>query len=179
MRTWHLSLVAALAFAACAGVTTNAQLAPGANLAQYRTYGWAPRGDQPETLADQAVRSSLEQSLAQRGIVPATQGAPDFLVDYHAKTQQRVEVSPGMGPWGFYGYGGWGGWNYPAVSSYTEGTLIVDFIDPRTRQIFWRGTASAAVNNPANPDMNKIANAVTQLMQKYPTQVAATPREQM
>jgi hypothetical protein len=171
MRRWKLSLVAVLSLCACAGVSTEARMAPGTNLAQYRTFAWAPRTQQTQSLADQAIRSSLEQDLAQKGIVQATQGPPEFYVAYHTKTRQETDV--GYYGWGYYGMG------YPAFDTYEVGTLVVDFVDPRTRQVFWRGTASATVENPDNPDPNRIANAVNQLMQKYPSQVASAPRPQM
>jgi hypothetical protein len=171
MRT-TLLLGALLALPACAGVSTETRLSPGVNVAQYRTFAFVPRnGGQPETLADQTIRSAIVQDLSQKGIVMANASPPEFLVDYHAKTQQRVEIQPGY-------YGGWG-WTYPDVNTYTEGTLIVDFIDPATRQIFWRGTASGVVAHPDNPDPIRIDKAVSKLVQKYPAQVAAMPRPQM
>jgi hypothetical protein len=171
MKT-RLLLAAMLALPACAGVSTNTRLAPGVDLAQYRTFAFVPRTtEQPETLADQTIRSSIAQNLGQKGIVFATSSPPDFLVDYHAKTQQRVEMRQGY-------YGGLG-WTYPDINSYTEGTLIVDFIDPATHQIFWRGTASAVVAHSDNPDPSRIDHAVAKLVRDYPSQVAAVRRPQM
>jgi hypothetical protein len=169
-RLTRFLLMSLLAVAACAGITTNAIVAPGANLSRYQTYGWAaqPAG-QAQTIGEQQVRAALERDLAQKGLTPATNGSPDFLVAFHAKQQQRIEATPGYG-WGY----GWGG--FPDVTTYTEGTLIVDFIDPKTNQVFWRGTASAVLNNPNNPDPQKIDKAVSKLVQQYPTQMASTSR---
>jgi hypothetical protein len=162
-----------LALAACSGISTQVRVAPGTNLAAYRTFAWAPRSAGfTDTLADQTIRSSLQQDLAQRGIMPAAPGElPDFLISYHTSAQQRTQVSPGMG-YPYY----WGG-SFPYVTTYTEGTLIVDFADARTRQVFWRGTASAVLSHPQNPDPNKIATAVSKMIDQYPTLVAATPRQ--
>src|SRR5262245_42231723 len=53
-------LAAALLASGCAGVTVSSNTAPGANLQKYRTFAWlTPPAEQPVTLADQEVKSSL------------------------------------------------------------------------------------------------------------------------
>jgi Domain of unknown function (DUF4136) len=157
----------------CSGISTTVQTSPGVNLASYRTFAWAPHAPgKPENLGDQAIRSSLQQNLAGRNIVPAAPGQPpDFYVAYQTATHEKTQVYYGGYPY-YYGY-------YPSVSTYTEGTLIVDFIDPRSHQVFWRGTASAVVDHPDNPDPGKIAKAVQKLIDRYPAQLAATERPRM
>ncbi len=174
MKTWPLFVVSAAALAAgCASVSTHATTAPGANLARYQTYAWAeePAGA-VQTPADQQIRASIAQALGQKGMTTAPPGTrPDFLVAYQTAAQEKVNVVEN-GPW-YHGY------RSRDVESYTEGTLIVDFIDPATRQVFWRGTASSVVEHPDNPNPRKIAEAVAKLMKKYPGEVAATPRPAM
>jgi hypothetical protein len=175
-RIWAAALLCAVG---CAGVTTTASMAPATPVERYRTYGWfkAPSGA-PESLAEQEMRAALERSLAQKGLTPATNGPPDFLISYHSKQQQRVQVTPGYGyGWG-YGWGyRWGG--FPDVTTYTEGTLVVDFIDPSTNQVFWRGTAQRVVEHPENPNPQHIDKAVAKLVNQYPSQLASTPRQRM
>jgi hypothetical protein len=72
--------------------------------------------------------------------------------------------------------GGWA-WDGPDVTvrQYTEGTLVVDFVDPATHQALWRGTAVGVVKNPDNPNPDKVAKAVDKLMNRLPaTGMAAT-----
>jgi hypothetical protein len=58
--------------------------------------------------------------------------------------------------------------------------LIVDFIDPHTNQVFWRGTATDIVNNPNSPDLGKLDAAVTKLVKQYPgSAMASTSRPAM
>ena len=180
MRPWTRYLPTALLIAVaagCSGITTNANIAPGANLAQYHTYGWYAPPRPGESPGEQQVRVALENQLAQKGLVPATNGRPDFLVAYHATRQQKVAVTPGYGYGYGYGYGLYSG--MPSAYTYTEGTLIVDFIDPKTNQAFWRGTASGVLNHPNNPDPQKIDTAVAKLMKRYPVEVASVPQPVM
>ena len=174
MKTWMMALLATGAMA-CAGVSVRSTQAPDANLARYKTYGFmTDQTGKPETLADQQIRASLERDLQQKGLTPATTGNPDFLIAYHTKQEQRVEVTPGGYGWGYWGWSG-----YPDVNTYTQGTLIVDFIDPSTNKIFWRGTATAVVNDPNNPNPKNIDKAVGKLVSQYPSLYAATPPAQM
>jgi hypothetical protein len=153
--------VAALALAGC-GATVRTTTMPGANLSQYHTFSFAQQQAGHESLADQTIRGEIARSLEARGL-REVQANPDFVVATHVKTQQRMDVMPGP----YYG------WGYGDVYEYTEGTLIVDFVDPKTNQVFWRGTASQTVDHPNNPDLNKVAQATSKLMMKLPFQMAA------
>jgi hypothetical protein len=170
--TRYLSTALLFAAAACSGITANSNIAPGTNLAQYRTYSWhSGVSGQAQSIGEQEVRSALQSQLAEKGLQLATNTPPDFLVAYHSKKEQKTEVYPGG--YGYWGYG-WGG--FPDVETYTQGTLIVDFIDPKTNKVFWRGTASRVLDHPDNPDTAKIDAAVAKLVQQYPTQMASTQR---
>jgi hypothetical protein len=164
MRTGcGLLAVAALAIGGC-GASIHSTVAPNANLARYRTYAfYTPpyKEGQAETIADQTIRSSLRQDLAEKGLTESTTTEPDFLVTYHVMTHQQLDVAA-------VGYGFWG-WPGAAVTSYTEGTLVVDFIDPKTRQVFWRGTATGVVNHPQSPNLAKLDKVVSQVVDRYPT----------
>ncbi len=73
-----------------------------------------------------------------------------------------------------------GGWGGPvSVTEYTQGTLIVDFIDPQTKQVFWRGTGTDVVNHPESPNTAKLGKVVAQIVNKYPATIAEAPRTNM
>jgi hypothetical protein len=170
-----ISFTATLFMLGC-GASVNSTMVPGTNVGQFRTFSFhnASQAGQPVSVADQAIEDALKQSLISKGYVEATEN-PDFLVAHHVNLQQQTQVYGG-GPYGYgYGYYGMG----PDIQTYTQGTLIVDFIDPKTNKAFWRGTASQVVNNPSSPDTDKIQAAVTKLIDKYPSNVAVAPRTTM
>ncbi len=167
--------VALLLIVAGCGATIHSSVATNADLAKYKTFSfYTPpyKQGQAESIADQTIRSALEQDLSAKGLMKTTAANPDFLVAYHVKEQQKLDVDT-VG----YGFWGWGGPG--AVTQYTQGTLIVDFIDPQTKQVFWRGTAADVVNHPASPNTAKIDKVVGQIVNKYPAVMAATPRTTM
>jgi len=156
------------------GATVRSSLVPGTNLNEYRSFSFysAPaRSAHPISVADQSIDDALRQSLLAKGYVEATNGNPDFLVAHHIKLQERTDFYDTG--YGLYGFGG------VEPYSYTEGTLIVDFIDPKTNKAFWRGTAADVVSNPSSPKPEKIQAAVSKLIDRYPANVAAAPRTNM
>jgi len=52
--------------------------------------------------------------------------------------------------YGYRRYGAWGGIpnNYTNVSEYTEGTLIIDFVDAKTRKLVFRGIGKGTMGDP-------------------------------
>lgn len=174
--------VALLALAGC--VTVRSSTSPSADLGRYRTFAWyaspAPKTQQTSferSPAGELVRDRIARDLAARGI-QLSPDHPDFFVAYHTHLQQRLDVND----WG-YPTVFWGSPPGPVtLDEYTQGTLVVDFIDPRTGQVFWRGSATSVVNHPENPNMQKLASAVDKVMSKYPvekTATAAAPRTRM
>jgi hypothetical protein len=161
--------LAAVALIAGCGASVSSTVMPGANLGRYHTYAfYTPpyRLGTTATPGEQEVATALRNSLADKGLVEATPGQqPDFLVAYHARKQQKLDVtSAGYGWWGLGG---------ADVYTYTEGTLIVDFIDQSTKSVFWRGTASQIIDNPYSPNLAKIDKAVAKLINKYPATMTA------
>jgi hypothetical protein len=198
MRNLARGLVT-LVIAGCSGVAVRSTPSPGVNLAALRTFAFmtparpdAPAAQLARSPAGQQIRDGIAQNLVDKGYMPAPAGAqPDFLVAYRGVLKRRTDVhswgydGPAWGsPWG-WGWGwGWRGqmWHGPelTVRNYTEGTLVVDFVDATSQRVLWRGTATGVVERPENPDLHKVAKVVDKLMDRYPeSQLAASDRTRM
>jgi hypothetical protein len=180
IRTMTAVLLASFASAGC--VTVRSTTSPNANLAQYRTFAWyaaptqtARQAEFERSPAGDLVRTRIARDLAAKGM-HETHDTPDFLVAYHTRLVQRLDVND----WGYPSVF-WGSPPGPVrIDEYTQGTLIIDFIDPKTGQVFWRGTASSVVDHPENPNMQKLGSAVDKVVKKYPAEMAsAAPRQTM
>jgi hypothetical protein len=92
-----------------------------------------------DTLNDGRIRTGLESNLRANGFTMATE-QPDFVIAYYVTTKNKLSVQD-------YGYGPprWFGSRDIRVNQYSEGTLMVDFIDVRTNQVIWRGRASGTL----------------------------------
>lgn len=114
------------------------------NLSRLKTYDYkAQERDAADplatsTLADQQIKDALEDALHANFYQQASSGAPDFLVAYHVTTKDvtgtRVIRRGLPGPRATL-----------LTENYVQGTLVVDFIDPQTRKLVWRGVASGLV----------------------------------
>jgi hypothetical protein len=102
---------------------------------------------------------------------------PDFYIVYHVTRSERVQVSQ-YTDWGYSGYsyrygrGYYHLWpsypiSYAQVTRYTEGTLIVDFVDAKTTTSIWRGTATGTVGS-AQSNQQKIAEAIRKMLESIP-----------
>lgn len=163
-----------------AGVQTSVNSNPAAPFPKYKTYGWSPPAASIAALSPTSrsvLEGSLSSGLAIKGITLSNN--PDFLIVYHVSTSDKSsvkeynqwqygpnKVNDGSGAPSFYTYGAFMG-NEVKESQYMQGTLIVDFVDAKTRKSFWRGTSIGQVSTQkANSD--EIATGVRQMLDQYP-----------
>lgn len=174
----------ACALTACSTVTVTTDYDRSASFAKYKSYSLAP-AKQGQTLSpssEAALRDSLRAELGARGIAEASGGRADLAVVRHVFTQDKVSVQQ-YTDWGYgyaggwpYGYGRYGMWagaprTYTDVHNYTEGTMILDFVDTRTNKLVFRGTGTAIVGGP-DSNAGKIRSAVAKMVAKLPTAAA-------
>jgi hypothetical protein len=92
-----------------------------------------------DTLNDGRIRTGLETQLRANGFRMQTE-TPDFVIAYYVTSKDRLNVQD-------YSFGPprlWGSRDI-RVNQYSEGTLMVDFIDVKTNQVVWRGRATGAL----------------------------------
>jgi hypothetical protein len=171
MTTRALVIAVCFALGACATtpkITYDAD--PSANFSAYRGYSWtytaAPQGMNP--LIYQRVRSSIDSTLAAKGISPADPG--DFAVGFTLGRRDSVQVTD----FGSYGpfYRGFGGWGRDIdVRNVSDGTLTIDIYDTRTKQPVWHGVATQEIGG-GNVDQAKIDAAVQGVLANFPPPAA-------
>ena len=130
--------------------------------------GDAQQAQMSNSLFDNRLKNAVNNNLESKGYSINTTD-PDFVIVYHTGVQDKVNVTN----WG-YTYGPyWGPWGESVdVQQYTEGTLILDFIDFDTKNIIWRGTAQRALSGETNPEKAdaNIQKNVDKLLAKFPPQ---------
>jgi len=152
------------------------------NFSAYKTWAWYPRQQADtqggpakgyESFVDQRIRTAVASDLAAKGLTEVAQGqAPDVFVAYSARVENQQQASPyynGLGyPYG-YGYGGYGGYGrgYAPVTQYKAGTVIIDIVDARRKELAWRGTGMAALNQN-NISQDEATRIVTGILGTYP-----------
>jgi hypothetical protein len=160
----------------CSGISVNTDFDNQVDFTKLSTYNWMQAPEDPaadiqkelatNTLVEGRVKRAVDEQLAAKGIRKTTED-PDMLVAFHTGVQDKVNVQS----WG-YGYGwGWGpgGVNVSTVH-YQEGSLILDFIDPKTNKLVWRGVATKVLPEKTTPEKSEktIRQAVEKILEKYP-----------
>ena len=124
-----------------------------------RRYAWLepPVAEGADPFADNSllrkrVRTAIEADLTARGFQSVSNPAnADFLVTYGVMLDEKLRVNGGVTTYG--GYGGYGRWpigmgasyGAPDVHNYQDSTLIIDFLNPTSKDLLWRGWASGLV----------------------------------
>ena len=148
------------------------------NFRAFKTWAWYPQQPRDaengpakgyESFLDKRMRASVALEMTQKGLTEVAT-APDIYVAYSARVEDKQQVSPyynGMGyPYG-YGYGGYRG--YSPVTQYKAGTVVIDIIDAHRKELAWRGTGQAQVNQNTIDEVetHRIVNGI---LSTYPPQ---------
>jgi len=142
------------------------------------------------SISNRALRGDLAQALQSRGYAQAPRQSADFLVAYYAGTSQKLDTTywcPSFDPgwrytyrgrrswaWPYYGagyYGAMNPWAYggqASVTSTTEGKVIVDFTDPRTNELIWRGQGVEPVSSDPATYSSELQGVVNAIVAKFP-----------
>jgi Domain of unknown function (DUF4136) len=140
---------------------------PGTDFSKYHTYKWVeiPGGIHPNQIIDQEIKQAVNNTLASKGLTLATGDTVDVYVGYQCSVDQEKQ-------WNAWGSGGrlMGGMGSATSSTISNGTLAVDFYDPTSKQLIWRGSAAQTLNPSGNQqkDMEKLNKAVAKLLKNYP-----------
>jgi hypothetical protein len=140
------------------------------SLAKLRTYSFAeqtrPLGDPlaASPLNDRRIHSALDSQLQAKGFRPSEQ--PDFLIAYFVTTRMGLDIDDNRISWP-----PWDRWGNIKVNQVTEGTLMVMFLEPATRQEIWVGLVSGEIS-PKNLDRD-LNKSIAKMVQRFVKDQAA------
>ncbi|AMD46401.1 DUF4136 domain-containing protein [Bordetella holmesii] len=149
------------------------------DFAQYHSYGFmSPLGTDKagySSLLTERLKDAVRQEMARRGYV-YNENQPDLQVNFSAKLENKVQIvqaaAPPMPYYAYRGgfYGGWPGYGWgDDVYQYTQGTLNVDLVDRRRKQLVWEGVVTGEVSEPNWAEsQQRVDAAVALIFQKYP-----------
>ncbi len=188
-----LPIVALLLLSSCSSVRVVADYDAKTNFKEYKTYAFYKTGIDRAQISDldkKRILYAIESEMATRGFSKSEN--PDILVSIFTKESEQVDVFNnnfgwgwgGMG-WGGFGWGGWGmnpwmwggglgGWGGNHVSTRTEGSLYIDLIDTKDKQLVWQGKGVGTLSNTKNIEKKEeqIKKFVSEILEAYPPIVA-------
>jgi Domain of unknown function (DUF4136) len=134
----------------------------------------------PQLMFDR-IHQAVQQSLSKKGLreVPPTQN-PDLVIRYWANPPSQVNVVT-MGNWSPYRpyIDSYWGWLYNDVSnaSAKDGSLIIDLIDPKSKDLAWRVYLMRKITTP-DKEWKKADEELAKAFDAYPPSTAEKEAKQ-
>lgn len=183
-----LPVLMLLFLGSCTSVQVLSDYDKDANFNGYKSYAFYKTGIDKAQISDldkKRILRAIETEMRSRGFVKSEN--PDILVSMFTKEREQVDIynnywgGGGFG-WGWNpyfwggGYGpglGWGGGNN--VSTRTEGSLYIDLIDAKNKELVWQGRGIGTLNNTKNIEKKeiRIKEFVSEILKAYPPNAVA------
>ncbi len=162
-----LTLCATVLAQSCSSINVSHDYDPQANFNNLKTFSWLsfPKKAEVNQLVVRRIRDAVTGGLEAKGLRLSSN--PDFMIAMHGATKEKLDIQD----WGYASpRAAYWGRRDISVQQYTEGTLILDFVDAKSKEMLWRGVASGAVDPGATPEQRtkRINEAVAKLLAKFP-----------
>ena len=169
-----LPLLLLFMLTSCDAVKVNSDYDKKVDFTQFKTFAFYKSGIDKVEISDldkKRILHSVDDALTAKGFTKSE--TPDILVNIFTKEREQVDVSRYNSGYGY----GWGyGWNpymwggSTSVNKYTEGTLYIDLIDAKKKELIWQGEGEGVLTKDTNKKDEKIKEFVTKILEQYPPQ---------
>jgi len=192
-------VVLTLSACASSSIQSSVDVADQADFSNFQTYAWITdqsliaRSDATSELGyplnEQRTRAAVERELARKGYRKVSGTEADFVVSFTVGS--RVRVQQYYNDYGYsyrgyhhgftrYGYSrfGYAGYGYPgyghygstaSVYTFTEGSLVVDIFDNRSKEAIWHGSASKRLSRQDKDNATQLIDqAIESLLIEFP-----------
>jgi len=174
MKKYLVITVFLLGVTGCSSISTTSDYDPAANFVSYTTfsiYDGVIKNSELESapLVKKRVLEAIANEMQKKGMTQTDSSKADLIIFAQAGTTEKMNVTD----YG-YGYGGWWGPNPYGrnidVSYYTQGSLVIDFVDNAKDELVWRGIGTAALQDRGTPEERQafIDEAVAKILDQYP-----------
>jgi len=173
-RGWIVAITVALVAMGCSGVQVSQDYDPATGFDSLEHFRWEttvqastgdPRIDNP--LRDRRIRSAVERVLKEKGFAPSEGDESTFLIRYQNTLNKKLESAGGIG----FGIGSYGSHGGVAIGTGNnlheteEASLIIDFLNPESKTLLWRGTGTQRFKEYDDPakasqDINRLVEKI-------------------
>jgi len=177
MRIVRIAALMMLALGLTVGIalalTTSTDFDPKYNFANVKTFNVKIGTSWGNPLSEPRVVTAVETAIAAKGWTKADEASADAEVILHGSTKQQQSLDTfysGMG--GGWGYGGWGavgmGTATTTTYTYTEGTLLIDIFDAKSKELIFRGSATDTLSNKTEKNQKTLTKALNKIFYNFP-----------
>ncbi len=172
MKKLALLPVILVFLASCSAVRVNSDYDSKVDFTPYKTYAFLKSGIDKVDISDldkRRILHAIEDAMTTKGFSKSE--TPDLLINIFTKEREQVDVNQFNAGWGY----GWGyGWNpyfwggHTSVNRYTEGTLYIDLIDAKKKELIWQGEGEGTLTKDTTKKEALIKEFVTKILEQYP-----------
>ena len=170
MKTIKLLLATTITFfilSSCATVNVKTDYDSHTDFSKFKTFAFYKKGIDKAKISDidkRRILRAIETELKVKGMTVSTN--PDILISIFAKSTKEIDV---------YNHNYWYPHYYNSFyrnnfSTYTKGTLLIDIIDAKGKQLLWQGVGKGTLNTSGNVERkeSRINEFVAEIIAKYP-----------
>lgn len=139
---------------------------PSVDFSKYHTYQWVNLPtNHPDQLIDRQIKEDIDAQLTAKGLTQVN-SKPDVQVGYQIAVDQQKQWNA----WGTGGFRFGGGMGSVTQSTINIGTLGVDFFDPASKEIVWRGQGAKSIDPSGNAqkNMERTQKAIAKILKNFP-----------
>jgi len=163
--------IALLFLTSCQSVRVVADYDKAAPFNSYKTFGFHKEGVDRAEISDldkRRILKAIETSLLEKGFTKSD--TPDLLVNFFTKEKQEINIYNNN--FNSFGWGwGWGGPYFGTqynVSNSTQGTLYIDLIDTKRKELIWQGIGRGNISTSVKYKDERINEFVASILREYP-----------
>ena len=169
-KPYPIIIISIFTLLSCSSVSVNYDYDESQDFSSYHTFKWLSKSKNNSSnamknpLARKKTKNAVIKTLIGKGFAEQQKGEPDFYVVVHAGVRNRIDVTH----WGYH-YGPWYGPN-TSVYRYKEGTIFVDIIDGKRKELVWRGVGVGTIDPYYSPEerTEAIREAIEMILEDFP-----------
>ena len=167
-----LPLLLLLFLGSCSSVSVNSDYDKKVEFTQFKTFAFYKNGIDKVEISDldkRRILKSIDDALTAKGLIKSEN--PDLLINFFTKEREQVDVNQFNMGWGYRWGWGWNPWMWSgnnSVSRYTEGTLYIDLIDAKKKELIWQGEGKGVLTKDTHKKEEVIKEFVVKILQQYP-----------
>jgi hypothetical protein len=181
MKTSSNGFLIVLAFfclVSCSSVSVTTDYDRTADFSKYKTFAFYELADKSGALSDlnkKRIVGYVKGQMITKGFQESSVN-PDVLVNVTAILVNKQSVTANTNVYGYGGYyrpyrwgGGYGGMATTSYDTYNykDGSLIVDIIDGKSKELVWQGIGNKEIDKPDSDPDKVIAEAVAKIMNDF------------
>lgn len=172
MKTVKLFLLVFIfGLVSCSTVKVTTDYDAKTDFTSYKTFAFYKKGIDKAKISDldkRRILRAIEVEMLAKGFTKSNK--PDLLVSIFTKSRKMVNVNTRTG---YPNYAWYPTYNYVRnrihITKHTEGTLFIDLIDMKNKELLWQGIGSGVLRAKTGPKKEeKIQLFVNEILSEFP-----------